>query len=293
MTLEAYNFAAPASLGMRVQKELESWMVAFSAQAKRDWASRLPFSVLLELENLRTVRSELALAELPEDVIAAGLVFHQSFSSILVFPRRVLLFLVAGLLGEVPTEMPEDRGLTAVEDSLADHALEHLFVSPLKETWRAVPECHLEMSGRASPPGWGKLFSPEEALVVCEFLMVTKFGQEKWHWLLSRKGLEEVFLPNNQSSSGNLTPEEQSSLLQSLIENVLVQLSVTLGSVELPVSQLARLRVGDLLVLDQGIHEKLNSNVAGKVLFQGWPGRLGRQQAFKIETVVSPDGKLH
>ena len=65
-----------------------------------------------------------------------------------------------------------------------------------------------------------------------------------------------------------------------------LEISVQLGAARLPLHQLTRLRVGDLVILDQRVHEPLAAFVAGEQKFKGWPGRAGARQAFQIDSSV-------
>ena len=66
-----------------------------------------------------------------------------------------------------------------------------------------------------------------------------------------------------------------------------VPLTVEVGRTSVPVSRLANLAPGDVLVLDQRINEPLPLVVGERVKFHGWLGRNGNRQLFKISDVSS------
>ena len=65
-----------------------------------------------------------------------------------------------------------------------------------------------------------------------------------------------------------------------------VEVSVRLGAAVLRVSQLAGLRAGDLVILDQPVSGPLTAAVAGETRFRVGPGRVGSKQAVQIESLV-------
>lgn len=74
--------------------------------------------------------------------------------------------------------------------------------------------------------------------------------------------------------------------LEPLVCELPVEISVLLGTIDLPFSQLARLRPGDLVILNQSVSEPLTALVAGEKKFQVWPGRVGSRPAFQIKSSI-------
>jgi flagellar motor switch protein FliM len=70
------------------------------------------------------------------------------------------------------------------------------------------------------------------------------------------------------------------------MQEVPVDFSVILGTADLSLTQLARLAVGDMVILDQPVAEPLLASVGGDQKFRGWAGRVGNQQAYQIQSVT-------
>ena len=64
------------------------------------------------------------------------------------------------------------------------------------------------------------------------------------------------------------------------------EVAIRLGSVQLSAPQLANLRVGDLVVLDQRVSDPLQATIANEPRFWGWPGQVGQRQAYVIDSEV-------
>jgi flagellar motor switch protein FliM len=75
--------------------------------------------------------------------------------------------------------------------------------------------------------------------------------------------------------------------METLVRELPVEIVVLLGSVEVSLSLLAQLRPGDVVILNQRVSEPLLATVASEKKFRVWPGRVGSQQAVRIESSVS------
>jgi flagellar motor switch protein FliM len=120
-------------------------------------------------------------------------------------------------------------------------------------------------------------------MLVVTFATSGPFGQARWLWLVPQQYL--ITGLTQSAADSQKRPAARQSLEQ-LIGEMPVELSVRLGETELPVSQLTRLRAGDLVILDQRVSQPLQACVGGHARFQGWPGRVGPRRAFQIDSLV-------
>ena len=127
------------------------------------------------------------------------------------------------------------------------------------------------------------MLAPDTKLLVLVFAIGGPFGQAKWFWLVPQQDLIERLTRSGQDSEKRpyLRPT-----LESLVGEMPVEVSVRLGATELPVSQLTRLRAGDVVILDQRVSEPLEACIGGQTRFHVWPGRVGPRRAFQIDSLV-------
>jgi len=59
------------------------------------------------------------------------------------------------------------------------------------------------------------------------------------------------------------------------------------GTAKITLSEMARLKPGDLLVLRQKVSEPLAAEVAGAPKFRVWPGAVGSRAAVQIHAAVA------
>ena len=91
-----------------------------------------------------------------------------------------------------------------------------------------------------------------------------------------------MFRENDLPSS----PDDRSKILLRIMGSPDLKQIDGLGAATLQVSQLARLRAGDLVILDQPVVSPMAAYVAGEARFLVWPGRVGPKQAFQIASLV-------
>mgnify|MGYP002067426783 FL=1 len=114
----------------------------------------------------------------------------------LIFPRPLLLTLVAGMLGDSCTQIASDRGMTPVEESLAEYLLQHL-LQAVQESWPTNVPVAVRLKNAESTPKRTRLFGAAENLVLCRFAMRGPFGGQPWYWLIPQEGLIELLSRQN------------------------------------------------------------------------------------------------
>lgn len=205
-------------------------------------------------------------------------------TTLLVMPRQLALALVAGMLGDPCAELPADRAVTPVEESLGELLLQHLLAA-LCEAWPGEEPLALRLTQAEPIPKRTRVFGRDNHVVVCRFTARGPFGEPDWHWLIPQQALVDLF---DQGAQGQNCSQEASvrPRLEAIVREMPLEVTVKLGAAELEVSQLARLRVDDLVVLNQRVAEPLEACVASEPRFRVSAGRIGAKQAFQIESLV-------
>jgi len=98
------------------------------------------------------------------------------------------------------------------------------------------------------------------------------------------EGIEER-LSLSRSGQGPAHGPDQ-ALMDAVVRELPVEVVVDLGEVEVPLTQLAQLSVGDLLILNRRVSDPLTARVGGRAKFIGWPGKMGPRQAVHIVSIV-------
>lgn len=279
MTPKPYNFQKPGPLASALEHQFASWLKTVCALATRQWRKQLPGNIEVQFARSDFERACDALAGIADGAVGFRVTLHERLPTLVVWPRPVMLGIVAALQGAAGTELPADRELTLIEDALFEFFLKDLLLPPFVETWSGRLPIHPVIGIREINPRWSRLFGSDESLVVTRFRLKTPFGDHDWTWLLPKKGLLESLWRETETAEAAAAVRQR---LETSVRDLPVDVTVTLGSVELQLSQLAQLNVGDVIVLDQRIHQPLQVSIADQTKLCGWPGRHGNRQVLQI-----------
>jgi flagellar motor switch protein FliM len=285
MTLRPYNFRKPDRLAGALEQRLTSWLRAAGQMAGEKGSAFLPFRIEMTPRHLEIVPPTEALACLSDAMIGYRVALgNEPPSMLFVWPRPLALALVAGLMGETPTTLPEDRELSTVELSLCEYLMQGLPAVVLQETWTGKTPLKLTVSEHEPSPRWTRLFIQVEQVLQCIFTLRTSFGEQDWYWLAPYPTLYELINRAGEDENARAT-QETLRKLEALVRELPIEVSVELGTVELPLAQVADLAPGDLLILNQRVAEPLTVRVDKRAKFRGWPGRVGSRQSLQIESL--------
>lgn len=283
--LPKYDFRQPSRLADDMEHLLKSWQNAVIPLVTERWTQQLGCDVLWQVQSLNAARSSDLAQELPEEVVCSEIELGEPPAATwVILPRRLALALVIQMLGEPLQEFPEDRPLTDVEAALMEHAVQE-FAEALLDGQPMSQPLRCRYVGRRRVSDLTRAFSPREPLAAARFQLSGSYGQEQLLWLLSQSAALQFVTRAGESG----VADRSSSHMEELVRRIPVQVVVRLGRANMHVSELVNLQPGDVLVLDQRVHEPLCAEVAGATTFRGWPGRVGPRQAFQIKGWVKPE----
>lgn len=284
MTMTAHDFTRPLPLAPATRAILAQWLGRVNALLA-EGLTRLSVTVELRFEDSATAFPLESLAEWSDKSLAfqLGLEGAQT-GSVLAIPNPLVQDLVSRVLGDSLEKTPAERELTAAELSIAEFLCDTIIKS-LKESWLGETAVELSLGTQEANLRRSKLFRPTEPIVVCRSIVRTSLGESCWCWLMTNDFMARLIgLPERiQTPAAGISSQQN---LERLIRQMSTEVEVRLGGVQLTGPQLARLRVGDVVVLDQRLSDPLRAFVSGEPKFLGWPGRVGNRQAFEIESEV-------
>jgi len=287
MSALPFDFRNPGRLAGDLEQRLAAWLRGLCTRAPAKWSASIPFQLELELLRMESLTLGAALARLTDAVVGYRIALgEQEVPSLLVWPRPLLLLLFEGMLGDSGTQLPADRPLTSVEDSLCAYFVEHLLVPSMKETWLGIEPIVLGVREQEPNPKYVRLCPPDTKVIVSSFAARGAFGEQEWSWIVPQDSLLEQLTRSGLPSAGRARESQERTRMETLVRDLPVEISVDLGTVELPLAVLARLQAGDLVLLNQRVSEPLAAALAGIKRFHVWPGRVGSQQAIQIDSLI-------
>lgn len=288
MTVESFDFRKPGRLPDFVGSILKEWEDKLARCVSANWQRQFG----TEIELLVKVREVFNGAEIAKRYEVNALsnkvrLLRDEAESLVCIPRETALMFVEGLLGNIRTEQPEGeeadeepveaRELTDMEQGL----LKLLFSEFVSSIGEAQPE-HLKVT----PVGgvvqnWKETawdIDAEKEMVLVQFEIITPFGGKTIDWIVCASLVEELALRVANATDVN----KEESEVGHLVLELPVEVNVRLGARQLEMRELANLKPGDVLVLDQRINQPLTAFVEGVPKYVGWPGKLGNRRVFQV-----------
>lgn len=284
------DFRKPRSEAATVPRPLAQWQDRMCTLAGEAWNKHLPSPVKWSRTRTDMMSFGEALERLPDPGVGFVVTIGETpFPTIWAFAPQHALSLAADLIGNLEPTWQKSRPLTAVEQSLIQMLINELAWA-LGEAWpgRQSIACHTgPVETRVAR---SRLLARPDRVIVTEFQLATRLGDAECKWLIPLMPFEQL--------AGIEWPqappvEEPTSATSPGIERLAVALPITMsvriGSAQLPMSQLADLHVGDVVVLDQCISEPVLADIHGAPKYRGFPGRIGLQRSFQIVDVLDTD----
>lgn len=284
MNALSYDFRRPSRLAEEVEESLSLWLRTMCSLLAEKWGQQLSFPVNLTAQAPEVVRPADAMQQARASIGYRIELGPARIESLFVLGRPLALALMLGLLGDPGEKLPDDREPTLVELSLGEMAMQE-FAKAVTESWPAQQPLACRLGTVVLRPERLRMFPNDENVVIAPIEFSSGFGTETCRWLIPHEGVRSLFSDVSCGTS-KAAQETARPKLEALAREIPIEVSVRLGRATLRVSDLANLRCGDLVVLDQRIMEPLVASVDSQATFRGWPGRVGSRMAFQIESLV-------
>jgi flagellar motor switch protein FliM len=281
-----YDFRKPARMPVEWHQRLGAWFQSAAVQANRDWSKQLATPLEVSVSALDTDYAREGLARLPANTLAYRvMIAGGQVPTFLVLPRLLIFQIIAVLLGDDAAAC-SDRELTLVEDNLADYFLVNLWLPYFRESWPGAQLVSWELGERETNPQASRFYKPAEVLLTLPWQLKGPWGTTEGLWFFPKKGLLAALA--DAAAPPPAPPDEKiiAARRQALVGNLPVLVEFELGTIELKLSQLSRLQVGDVVLLDQRGDEGVCAGAGNQKLFRGRVGRVGSWKAFRIEALI-------
>jgi len=215
-------------------------------------------------------------------VVSVG---ESQFPTFWAFAPRVALSLAAELLGNMEPDWPKPRTLTAVEESLMQLLINELCWA-LGEAWPGRQSIACRAGAFEPRIARSRLFARPDMMIVTEFQLATRLGDVECHWVIPQVPFEQLAGIEWPQAPVEEGPKSSTPGIERAAIGLPITMAVQIGTARLPMAQLADLHVGDVVVLDQCIHDPVLADIHGIPKYRGFPGRIGTQRSFQIVDVL-------
>ena len=278
--IELFDFRRPGGLAFDNADCWRTWMDAFQLDFREKWLQMTRFETEVNCASPISMSFDKVRKQIANPAVARNMTLgSHAIPVLMVFPRQMALGGVLQLLGESLTEWPEDRPLTSIEASLCEIMFQRIMES-LADSWPEKDPLPCQAGAIDLAPHRCRNWDP--TTVMSRAVLELSLGDVKaeCQWIMPQAELEELLSEIRHVDSVNTADSRQK--MQECLYRVPAEVNVALGEANVSVARLANLKKGDVVILDQKIHEPLPLVVEGKTKFHGWLGRSGSRQAFNI-----------
>ncbi|MGY4689830.1 flagellar motor switch protein FliM [Salibacterium sp. K-3] len=189
------------------------------------------------------------------------------------------------LLGGKGASLNKVENLTEIETKIMTQVFQSM-LETFQNAWESVLEIDPQMEDIEVNPQFLQMVSPNETVVVIS--LSTTIGETTGmiNICLPHVVLEEI-LPNlsvhywMQTKKKERDPEEVQELQQT-VKTAPLTVQAVLGNSEISIEEFLNLNSGDVLELDQNIHDPLLIKAGGEPKYYGQPGEWKKNMAVQI-----------
>jgi flagellar motor switch protein FliM len=282
-----YDFLTASKVERPLAKALQVWLDKFAKTFVDRWKEFAPSEIVVTPLAIDSVTFEAAQAKWVEPAVGVPIdVNTGTVHGMIVASRSDLLILLMEILCETLTERPADRELTTVEGSLCQLLFEQS-VATFGEAWPDKEVLPVTMAELEWQPNRSRLLPPSSEVLTTGFSFQTassEAGPSRIEWVFDKSEMKQLL---GVESTSEATVSDATKITSESISKLMVDVSASLGTTELDMSDLISLESGDIVKLSQRIQSPLILQVNDQPVFEAWPGRNGEKQCFQVESVIS------
>ena len=278
--MQKYDFRGPRRLADDVEHLIERWQVGVCESINDRWQGVFAGDWCWSRGDVENVRGADLRNLLPEGGTTYRLQIGDNRASSLLGVSRVMAIdIVSALMGGAVAVEDSGRPLTQVEGSMLDFAMKDVEEAFFEAQPAAVP-LPITKQGTVQPRELLRMVRPEEVFVMVQWKVQGRSSCHFLRWFIPQACMLAYVSHISDSKKSSNSQRQQ---LEQIVQQIQAAFAVRLGGAQLSVLQLAQLRPGDVIMLDQRLQDPLVATVGQTEKFHGWAGRVGSRQTFRIE----------
>ncbi len=281
-----YDFLTASRVERPLASALKNWMSKFCKSFVDHWRAFATSPLQTSPMLINAMSFDEAKTKISRHSIGVPIsINNEAVHGMIVTERADIIILMMDILVQSLNERPADRELTSIEMSLCRLFLEHS-VAAFAEAWPDKDSMPIKMFELDLQPSRSRMFQPNKDVIVTGFEFRTanaeQAGAAKFMWILAKEELKTLLGVQSKSA---IVPDNV-RINPANIDLLKVELSVNLGSTDLPMNRLLELVPGDIVRFDQPISEPLTLLVNSCPKLRAWPGCIGDKQSMMIESII-------
>lgn len=289
--VKQYDFRRPDKFSKEQWQTLTAMHETFARMVGVQFSSRMRTLVSVHLSSIDQGLYQEWQSQVPSDTTCYVLSMQPLSGSIVVeFSQDVAADVIDRLLGGNALIASGGRELTDIEVVLL-RSFSAAITSSLKEMWNNVTPVTPELQELGTDASLIQVAGANDVVVTAffEVNLGNRLGAMSVctpYTVLeqvAQKLLSQVWLAQGHGSAGT---DQTRRAVRTLLGTAPLELSVQLGSTEMPARSIAELHEGDTLVLDARVDRALSLLVGGHERFLCRPGMIGNRVAVRVSDVV-------
>jgi flagellar motor switch protein FliM len=289
--VHSYDFVRPACMAKEQGRTLQLVHESFAHKLAGVLSPPLRMPVHVTPAPARETTYADFTSELPAFLVTGVLrMTSECGPALVVAGCDTALFALDRLLGGGATALPEPRWLTEIECTLMEGVLNKL-LGAYAETWRPLVEISGQVRAVTSSAMFSHVALPADIVCAAQFSLEMGSASGAFSLCLPIIACEPVLgelALQHWLASGRAQPGVSDELPEQKVTQVRVPVQAILGGARLTLSQVARLKRGDIVRLDRGANDEAEIIVGGRTKFFGRPGRTDGRLAVQITREAAP-----
>lgn len=209
---------------------------------------------------------------------------------------NLMYIIIDRLLGGSGSDKQELRAFTEIELSLLKNTMAHI-VSAIQGAWENIVVLDPRLDKIEINPQFAQVVAPSETIALVTMSIEISGVQGMMNVCIPYLVIEPIMdklstrFWFNSATSGKVASDEDKELLRDRILRTKVPIIATLGNTHITINDIANLRYGDVIKLDNKADSEIEIAVGTKIKYFGKVGTSNKQMAVKISKVVK-DGEL-
>jgi flagellar motor switch protein FliM len=221
----------------------------------------------------------------PTFVAFVGLRPYEGAAVMEVSPSLVFAFVEMLMGGDGKASVNPQRKATEIEKNLMRNML-RIILQDLGDAWKSVTDIRFAVQSLADEPQAMNVFSPGEAVVAIGIEVGVGSTTGMISFALPSifvKRLRHMFERLRHVQAAESKQRDQMHMAK-LLGNVALNLEARLDGLTIAARDLLSLEVGDVLLLDAPVDQKITALLNGEPKFSGEVGIAGTKLGFKVES---------
>ncbi|AYD40722.1 flagellar motor switch protein FliM [Clostridium fermenticellae] len=291
--VKPYDFRSPQKFSKDHIRTLELIHDNYARIISNYLTAQVRSNVKVKIESVQQITYEEFIHSVPNPTILTVFKMPPLSGSVLFETNPEFVFeMIDVLLGGRGNGKYKMREFTDIDKNIVK-VINSGLIENLKLAWEDVLEVEPEIEGLETNPALNQTLAPTEPVALITFSV--EMGKSSTFinicipYLSIEKVLDKLVVQYWFQDSNESLLQESRSKLRERLNIVNMNVTADLGRTAITVDQFLKLRIGDVLKLDEKINSPIKLKVENEAYCYGKPGTLGKNMGVQILDIIDKD----